>query len=73
MAEPVIISYARGMLSQFPGNPEGTIDVIPVDIVAAAIPGGGGKGTARESPDVVHAASGARNLLRYGQLVNLGA
>ena len=37
MAEPVIISYARGLLREFPGVPEGTVDVIPVDIVVAAI------------------------------------
>ncbi len=37
MAEPVIISYARGLLKQFPGVPEGIVDVIPVDLVAAAI------------------------------------
>ena len=30
MAEPVIISYARGLLKEFPGVPEGTIDIIPV-------------------------------------------
>src|SRR5690606_15528046 len=28
MAEPVIISYARGLLKEFPGVPEGTVDVI---------------------------------------------
>src|SRR6185436_6290652 len=37
MAEPVILSYARGLLTQFPGVPEGTVDVIPVDLVVAAI------------------------------------
>ena len=37
MAEPVIISYARGLLKEFPGVPEGTIDVIPVDLVVGAI------------------------------------
>ena len=37
MADPVIISYAKGLLSQFPGVPEGIIDVIPVDLVVAAI------------------------------------
>ena len=37
MAEPVLISYARGLLREFPGVPEGTIDVIPVDLVVAAI------------------------------------
>ncbi|PZR78270.1 MAG: HAD-IB family hydrolase, partial [Candidatus Aeolococcus gillhamiae] len=33
MAEPVIIAYGRGLLSEFPGIPEGTVDVIPVDMV----------------------------------------
>ena len=37
MAEPVLISYARGLLREFPGVPEGTVDVIPVDLVVAAI------------------------------------
>jgi HAD superfamily hydrolase (TIGR01490 family) len=37
MAEPIIISYARGLLREFPGVPEGVVDVIPVDLVAAAI------------------------------------
>ena len=37
MAEPVIISYARGLLKEFPGLPEGVVDVIPVDLVVAAI------------------------------------
>ena len=37
MAEPIIISYARGLLREFPGVPEGIIDVIPVDLVVAAI------------------------------------
>ena len=40
MAEPIIISYARGLLAEFPGVPEGIIDVIPVDLVVAAHPGG---------------------------------
>ena len=37
MAEPIIVSYARGLLREFPGVPEGIIDVIPVDLVVAAI------------------------------------
>ncbi|HET9060584.1 MAG TPA: SDR family oxidoreductase [Acidimicrobiales bacterium] len=70
MADPVIISYAKGLLREFPGIPEGIIDVIPVDIVVAAIIAVAARGPLAE-PDVVHAASGARNPLRYGQLVNL--
>ncbi len=37
MAEPVIAAYARGLLKEFPGVPEGIIDVIPVDLVVATI------------------------------------
>ena len=70
MADPVIISYARGLLKEFPGIPEGIIDVIPVDLVVAAILAVAARGPL-EHPDVVHAASGARNPLRYGQLVDL--
>ncbi len=70
MADPVIISYAKGLLKQFPGVPEGIIDVIPVDLVVAAILAVAARGPLTE-PDVVHAASGARNPLRYQQLVDL--
>ncbi len=70
MADPVIISYAKGLLKQFPGVPEGIIDVIPVDLVVAAILAVAARGPNPE-PDVFHAASGARNPLRYQQLVDL--
>jgi HAD superfamily phosphoserine phosphatase-like hydrolase len=70
MADPVIISYARGLLKEFPGIPEGVIDVIPVDLVVAAILAIAARGPLEE-PDIVQAASGSRNPLRYGQLVDL--
>ncbi len=70
MAEPVIVSYARGLLRQFPGAPEGIIDVIPVDFVAAAIIAVCARGPDPSGqPDVIQVASGARNPLRYGDLV----
>ena len=69
MAEPVILAYAKGLLSQFPGVPEGTIDVIPVDIVVSAIiavaavgPGG--------APPITQVASGGINPLKYRDLVD---
>jgi len=72
MAEPVIISYARGLLKQFPGVPEGIVDVIPVDQVAAAICAvAAGGPQADGSVDVTQVASGSVNPLRYGQLVDL--
>jgi alcohol-forming fatty acyl-CoA reductase len=70
MADPIIISYARGLLKEFPGIPEGVIDVIPVDLVVAAILAVAARGPLT-SPDVVHTASGSRNPLRYRQLVSL--
>jgi fatty acyl-CoA reductase len=72
MAEPVIISYGRGLLKEFPGLPEGVVDVIPVDLVVAAIMAVAARGPAADGrPDVVQVASGARNPLRYRRLVDL--
>jgi fatty acyl-CoA reductase len=71
MAEPIIVSYARGLLSEFPGVPEGIIDVIPVDLVVAAILAVAAAGPADGPPSVYHVASGVRNPLRYGHLVDL--
>ncbi len=76
MAEPVIAAYARGLLKEFPGVPEGTIDVIPVDLVVATILAVAARGPeydehGNHTPDVVQIASGAANPLKYGQLVDL--
>ncbi len=71
MAEPVIISYARGLLRQFPGVPEGIVDVIPVDLVVAALIAVAAAGPDESDPAVYQIASGVRNPLGYGQLVDL--
>ena len=76
MAEPIIVSYARGLLREFPGVPEGVTDVIPVDLVVAAIMAVAGEalldaGQAHRGPEVYHVASGVRNPFRYGRLVEL--
>jgi len=81
MAEPIIISYARGLLREFPGVPEGVTDVIPVDLVVAAIIAVAGEALlhaasddpadAYAGPSVYHVASGVRNPFRYGKLVEL--
>jgi hypothetical protein len=69
MAEPVIISYARGLLSQFPGNPEGTVDVIPVDLVVAGIIAVAALGPER-APYITQVASGSTNPLHYRVLID---
>ncbi len=67
MAEPVIISYARALLKEFPGIPEGTIDVVPVDMVVAAIINVAALGPER-APRITQVASGSTNPLKYGTL-----
>ena len=69
MAEPVILSYARGLLKEFPGLPEGTVDVIPVDIVVAAIISVAALGPERAAP-ITQVASGSSNPLKYKVLVD---
>jgi alcohol-forming fatty acyl-CoA reductase len=69
MAEPVIISYARGLLKEFPGVPEGTVDVIPVDMVVAAIIAVAAAGPER-APRITQVASGGINPLKYRTLVD---
>jgi fatty acyl-CoA reductase len=70
MAEPVIISYARGLLKEFPGLPEGVVDVIPVDMVVAATLAVAA-GPAPAAPVVYQAVTGSRNPLKYRTLVDL--
>ncbi|MDE0117331.1 MAG: HAD-IB family hydrolase [bacterium] len=70
MAEPIIIGYGRGLLTDFPGIPQGVLDVIPVDLVAAAICAVAARG---HDPDqeIIQVASGAVNPFRFNQLVDL--
>jgi fatty acyl-CoA reductase len=70
MAEPIIISYARGLLKEFPGIPEGVVDVIPVDLVVAAVIDAAARAPEPE-PTVVQVASGSANPFRYRRLVGL--
>ncbi len=69
MAEPVLISYARGLLREFPGVPEGIVDVIPVDLVVAAIITVAALGP-DEAPPICQVASGGINPLKYRVLVD---
>src|SRR3954468_6547520 len=75
MAEPVIISYARGLLKEFPGVPEGIVDVIPVDLVVDAVCAVAARGPnlalGAGHVDVTQVASGSANPLRYRRLVDL--
>jgi HAD superfamily hydrolase (TIGR01490 family) len=68
MAEPVILSLARGLLTQFPGVPEGNIDVIPVDLVVASIIAVAATGPS--APRITQVASGGINPLKYRTMVD---
>jgi len=69
MAEPILLNFGKGLLSQFPGVSEGIVDVIPVDIVVNTIVAVAAKGPAEE-PEIFQAATGSCNPLRYKQLVD---
>jgi alcohol-forming fatty acyl-CoA reductase len=69
MAEPVIVSFARGLLKEFPGVPEGTVDVIPVDLVVGAIIAVAAVGPDVAAP-IIQVASGSANPLKYRVMVD---
>ena len=68
MAEPVIIGFGRGLLTDFPGTPEGVLDAIPVDIVVATLIVTAAKGPAEDgSVQIFQSTSGAVNPFRMDQ------
>ncbi|MGA4507377.1 HAD-IB family hydrolase [Propionibacteriaceae bacterium G1746] len=65
MADPIILSYARGDLPEFPAAPDAVIDLIPCDYVVNEI-----VAVCATEPEVgtiefYHANSGARNPLTF--------
>jgi fatty acyl-CoA reductase len=70
MAEPIILAYGRGSIPEFPGIPEGIVDIIPADIVVNAM-----LAVAATPPDpgpaYYHVSSGNRNPLQYHGLYEL--
>lgn len=71
VADPLIAHFGKGRLTDFPGNPDAILDLIPVDIVAntiiAALP------RIRQSRDVqvYHTATGSENPVTLGEIVEL--
>jgi long-chain acyl-CoA synthetase len=69
MADPMIIAYGRGKLTDFPADPGVPIDIIPVDLVAnamiAALPIPGDPPGLR----IYQVGSSARHPLRVGELI----
>jgi len=71
MAEPVIIGFGRGLLTDFPGVPEGAVDVIPVDMVVAATIAVAAEPPQPE-PQVVQVASSDINPFTFQNLLDWG-
>jgi HAD superfamily hydrolase (TIGR01490 family) len=69
VAEPVILAYGRGALPEFPGIPEGALDVIPVDMVVNCVLAAAAQPVRRRR--VYHVSSGHRNPMRFRTLYEL--
>ena len=69
VAEPVILAYGRGALPEFPGIPEGALDIIPVDQVVNIILAVASQPPQRRA--VYHVSSGGRNPFRFRHLYEL--
>jgi fatty acyl-CoA reductase len=69
MADPIIMAFAKGILREFPGNPNSYVDIVPVDHVVNAILVAGVRRP--EEPEVFQVASGERNPIRYRDLYDI--
>ncbi|MGZ8586028.1 MAG: HAD-IB family hydrolase, partial [Actinomycetota bacterium] len=65
MAEPIILAYGRGTIPEFPGIPEGIVDIIPADYVVNAMLAAAANPPEPETPAYYHVSSGSRNPLQY--------
>ena len=65
MAEPIIRACGRGTIPDFPGIPEGIIDIIPADFVVNAMLAAAARPPEPASPAYYHVSSGSRNPLQY--------
>jgi alcohol-forming fatty acyl-CoA reductase len=71
MAEPIILAYGRGDLPEFPGVPDSTIDIIPIDLVVNATLAAAAHPPAPGTPAYFTICSGARNPLTFSALYEL--
>ncbi len=68
MAEPLILAYGRGELTEFPAAADTVIDIVPVDHVVAAIVAVLAHPPEPGRPEYFHVSSGARNPLTFRRL-----
>jgi alcohol-forming fatty acyl-CoA reductase len=65
MADPIIRAYGLGQIPEFPGIPEGIIDLIPVDMVVNAMLAVAANPPKPRKPAHFHVCSGSRNPVRF--------
>ena len=65
MADPIIRAYGLGQIPEFPGIPEGIVDIIPVDMVVNALLAVAATPPEPRRPAYYHVSSGTRNPLQY--------
>jgi fatty acyl-CoA reductase len=68
MADPIIRAYGLGQIPEFPGIPEGIIDVIPVDFVVNALLAVAANPPPAGEAHHYNVSSGSRNPLRFFEL-----
>jgi fatty acyl-CoA reductase len=68
MADPLILAYGRGVLTEFPGVPDGALDVIPVDMVVNATLAVAATPPPVDAPNYYHVGSGSRNPLTFRRM-----
>lgn len=68
MADPIIRAYGLGQIPEFPGIPEGIVDLIPVDYVVNAILAVAATPPPAGEPAHYNVSSGSRNPLRFFEL-----
>jgi HAD superfamily hydrolase (TIGR01490 family) len=72
MAEPLILAFARAVLTDFSGLPDSLLDIIPADFVVNTVLAVAANPPAADSPRIYHAASGTRNPLRLRRVPEEG-
>jgi alcohol-forming fatty acyl-CoA reductase len=70
MMDPIIMAFGRGILREFPGDPDILVDLVPVDHVVNATIAAVARGLTERptEPEVYQVASSGRNPLRFWDL-----
>ena len=71
MIDPLIVAYGRNLVPDFPGQAEGVIDVVPVDMVVNALVATISGTAYRGGLEIHHIASGSENPLQVRRFCNL--